>query len=57
MAAENGHLNCLKWARDNGCSWDKWTWYMALRNSHSECVTYAMKNKFPQDFVLLKYYY
>ena len=21
-AAENGHLNVLKWARENGCEWN-----------------------------------
>ena len=25
MAAENGHLECLKYAHENGCPWNEWT--------------------------------
>ncbi|ATZ80155.1 ankyrin repeat domain-containing protein [Bodo saltans virus] len=43
-AAQNGHLECLKYAHENGCSWDLFTSSVAARNGHLECLKYAHEN-------------
>ena len=43
-AALNGHLECLKYAHENDCSWDKWTCNNALFNNHLDCLRYAYEN-------------
>ncbi len=43
-AAGGGHLDCLKYAHENGCKWDKWTWYEAARKGQLECLKYALEN-------------
>ena len=48
-AAENGHLDCLKYAHDNGCPWDKYTCSNAAGNGHLDCLEYAYKNGCPWD--------
>ena len=30
LAAKNGHLECLKYAHENGCPWDEDTCYHAV---------------------------
>jgi hypothetical protein len=35
-AAEHGHLEVLKWARANGCPWNKWTRQVAARKGYVE---------------------
>ena len=39
-AAKNGHLECLKYAHENGCPWDQWTCRQAAENGHLECLKY-----------------
>ena len=46
-AASNGHLECLKYAHENGCCWDEDTCYKAAYNGHLECLKYAHENGCP----------
>ena len=46
-AAKNGHLECLKYAHENGCPWDGETCYNAAQNGHLECLKYAHENLDP----------
>ena len=49
MAALNGHLECLKYAHENGCSWNKHTCSKAAFHGHLECLKYAHENGCPWD--------
>ena len=42
-AAKKGHLNCLKYAHENGCPWDEDTCIIADKNGNLNCLKYAMK--------------
>src|SRR5271163_622090 len=46
-AAQEGHLECLKWAHENGCPLDWWTCVLAAKNGHLECLKYARENGCP----------
>ena len=46
-AAKNGHLECLKYAHENGCPWDGETCSEAAENGHLECLKYARENGCP----------
>ena len=46
-AAENGHLECLKYAHKNGCNWNEYTCYYAAKNGHLECLKYLRQNGCP----------
>jgi hypothetical protein len=48
-SAEKGALKCLKYAKDNGCSWNKWVCTYAARNGHIECLKYLHENGCPWD--------
>ena len=48
-AAKNGHFECLKYARENGCPWNAVTCSNAALNGHLECLKYAHKNGCPWD--------
>jgi len=41
QAAGNGHLDCLKFAYENGCEWDVQTHVAAATGGHLHCVKYA----------------
>ena len=43
-AAKNGHLEVLKWARENGCPWDWRTCTYAALNGHLEVLKWAREN-------------
>ena len=56
-AAFNGHLECLQYARENGCPWDlinedndddtvEHACSNAAFNGHLECLKYAHENGF-----------
>ena len=44
IAASNGHLDCLKYAHENGCSWNAYTCKIASRNGYLNCLKYAHEN-------------
>jgi hypothetical protein len=44
MAAEKGHLECLKYVHENGCQWNSNTCAYAARNNHLECLKYLHEN-------------
>jgi hypothetical protein len=46
-AAQNGHINCLKYAHENGCPWNELTCFFAAKNSNIECLRYAYENGCP----------
>ena len=46
-ATQNGHLECLKYAHENGCPWDKSICLEASRYGHLECLKYAHENGCP----------
>ena len=48
IAAKNGHLEVLKYARENGCPWDEWTCSFAARNGHLEVLKWARENGCPE---------
>jgi hypothetical protein len=48
-AMQFGHLEVLKWARTNGCPWDKETCTFAAAEGHLECLKWAHTNGCPWD--------
>jgi uncharacterized protein YabN with tetrapyrrole methylase and pyrophosphatase domain len=42
-------LECLRYARENGCPWDETTSWCAVKNGHLECFRYAHENGCPND--------
>ena len=44
MIALEGHLEVLKWARENGCEWDYLTCAYAAKNGHLEVLKWAREN-------------
>jgi hypothetical protein len=43
-AAENGHLECLVYAHENGCPWDGDVCAKAAEKGHLDCIKYAHEN-------------
>jgi hypothetical protein len=48
-AAAGGHLEVLKWARDNGCPWDEETCSEAVESGHLEILKYLRSQGCPWD--------
>ena len=48
-AAEGGHLELLRWARENGCPWDEATPAFAAEGGHLELLRWARENGCPWD--------
>jgi hypothetical protein len=48
-AARGGHLEVLKWARENGCPWDEKTCAHAARGGHLKVLKWARENGCPWD--------
>ena len=46
-AAYNGHLDCLKYAHENGCPWDKNMLLNAAYEDILDCLKYAHENGAP----------
>jgi hypothetical protein len=44
-----GHLEVLKWARENGCPWDENTCAWAAERDHLEVLKWAHENGCPWD--------
>jgi hypothetical protein len=40
----HSHLECLKYAHEHGCLWNKNTYQRAAKNRHLECLYYAREN-------------
>ena len=49
----NGHLECLKYAHENGCPWNEDTCSNAAKNGHLECLKYLHENRCPWDNLLV----
>ena len=49
MAAKNGHLVVLRWARAHGCPWDEWTCAKAAENGHLAVLRWARAHGCPWD--------
>ena len=47
IASENGHLECLKYAHENDCTWDEIICKYAAKNGYIECLKYAHENGCP----------
>ena len=48
-AAEGGHLETLKWARENDCPWDERTCAFAAKGGHLEVLKWARESGCPWD--------
>ena len=48
-AAKGGHLEVLKWLRENGCPWDSCTCYSAAKGGHLEVLKWLRENGCPWD--------
>jgi len=46
-AAERGHLDCLKYAHENGCPWDLTCTKAAEKGGYDECLKYAHESGCP----------
>ena len=42
-AAKGGHLDVLKWARENGCPWNEQVCINAATNGHLEILKWAKR--------------
>ena len=51
IAAENGWLDLLKWAQQNGCIviGESWTCILAAQNGHLEVLKWAIENGYELD--------
>ena len=47
LAASNGYLNLIKWARTNGCPWSEYTSARAARGGHLEVLQWLRANGCP----------
>ena len=55
MAAKNGHLAVLQWARAKGCPWGWRTCAMAARNGYLEVLQWARAHGCPwNDYGVLE---
>jgi hypothetical protein len=51
VRGEGGHLEVLKWARENGCPWDEQTCSSAATGGHLEVLKWARANGCPWERV------
>jgi hypothetical protein len=49
VAAKGGHLEVLKWARENGCPWDEDDVRVAAEGGHLETLKWARENELPVE--------
>jgi hypothetical protein len=50
-AAEGGHLEVLKWAREQNCRWDVRTVDAAQRSGCAETIQFVFENGCPTDIL------
>ena len=48
-AAENGNLDCIKFAHENGAKWHVNVISFAFEFNHEDCLRYAIENGCPYD--------
>ena len=48
-SAERGHLECLRYAHEQGCRWDEWIAAYASGEGHLECLRYTHEQGCPWD--------
>ena len=51
--ASGGHLDILKWLRENGCPWNGYTCAYAAMNGHLEVLKWARENGCPWNEVYM----
>ena len=54
VAAKNGHLNCLIWAREHGCHWNADTCRAAAENGHLDCLIWAREHGCDWNIIICK---
>jgi hypothetical protein len=54
-AAAEGHLDCLRAAHQDGCSWNERTCHSAAGSGHLDCLRYAHENDCRWDEWTCKY--
>ena len=47
ICGSRGHLEVLKWARENGAPWDEWICAHAAEGGHFEVLKWARENGAP----------
>jgi len=47
LAAWGGHIEVVRWAREHGCPWDRWTTDNAARGGHLEVLRWAQERDCP----------
>ena len=55
MLPLNGHLEVLKWLRENGCPWDMLTYSNAAKNGHLYVLKWLKENGCPWDEMTCAY--
>jgi hypothetical protein len=50
----NGHLEVLKWARENDCPWDEETCAFAAQVGHLDVLKWARENGCPWNIVVVR---
>ena len=55
IAAEYGHLDCLKYLHENGCPWNEYTCYSAALDGHLDCLKYLHENGCPWNEFTCRY--
>jgi len=48
VTAEGGHLECLKWMREDGCPWDTRTYYAAQMCGNPDVLKYIINQGCPR---------
>ena len=49
QAAHSGNLGLVRWLRAEGCPWDKWTCFTAIRSGRVEVLRWGRENGCPWD--------
>jgi hypothetical protein len=55
LAAQKGHLSCLRQAHEKGCPWDVFTLYEAIKHHHLDCFFYAVEKGCPHTSLVTYY--